>query len=322
MENLIFALNATVPLFLMILLGWFLRRVGILNEAFNKCANDYVFQCSLPVSLFLSVAKMDFYSDFDPRFCLFCFTGTTVMFFGVWGLAWLWMKDKSQIGAFAQAACRSSAAILGVALAVNIYGNSGLVPMMIMSAVPFFNVYAVLILSFSPHLDSQGELVTASGGGNTLKKACLNVIRNPLIIGVVLGIPFAVFQWKLPTFALNTLNSIGGTASPVALLVIGASFSGGEAMTRWKGAVLAAVIKLFLLPAVFLPLAAFCGFRESALIAILIMTGSPTTVSCFVMAKKMGGDSVLTSNTVLISTLLGAVSITMWLYFLRGFGLI
>lgn len=321
MDNFVFALNATIPLFLMILLGWFLRKIGILNAVFNKCANDYVFQCALPVSLFLSIAKMDFYSDFDLGFCLFCFAGTTVMFFGVWAVAWLGMKDRSQIGAFSQAACRSSAAILGVALAVNIYGDSGLVPMMIMAAVPFFNVYSVMILSFSPHLDEQGRLVSAKDGG-AVKKAFGNVIRNPLIIGIVLGIPFAVFQWKLPTFAMNTLNSIGGTASPIALLVIGASFSGGEAMTRWKAGTLAAIIKLFFLPAVFLPLAVLCGFRESALIAILIMTGSPTTVSCFVMAKKMGGDGVLTSNTVLISTLMGSVSITMWLFLLRGLGVI
>ena len=99
MENFIFALNATVPVFLLIALGFFLQRVGFLNDAFNKTANEYVFRCALPVSLFRSIAGMDFYSEFDLGFCLFCFLGTTVMFLGIWAAAWIFLKDKGQVGA-------------------------------------------------------------------------------------------------------------------------------------------------------------------------------------------------------------------------------
>ena len=95
MENFFFALNATVPVFLVILAGYFLQRVGLLNDGFNRTANQYVFQCALPVSLFRSIAGMDFYSEFDPRFCLFCFAATTGMFLGVWGASALLLRDKS-----------------------------------------------------------------------------------------------------------------------------------------------------------------------------------------------------------------------------------
>lgn len=320
MGNFIFALNATVPLFLVIGLGYFLQRINFLNAPFNKTANEYVFRCALPVSLFRSIAGMDFYSDFDPRFCLFCFLGTTVMFAGSWAASWLLVKDKGQIGAFAQASVRSSAAVLGVALATNIYGDAGMVPMMIMSAVPFFNVYAVLILSFSPQVDEEGHLLPAAQGMEAVKKACLNVVKNPLILGILAGLPFALLRIQVPAMVDSALKSIGGTATPIALLVIGASFSGSEAIKRLKGAVVSSFIKLFLLPAIFLPLAAVLGFRDSQMIAILIMVGAPTTVSCFVMAKNMNADSVLTSNTVLLSTLLSALSITFWLYLMRLFG--
>lgn len=322
MENFLFALNATVPVFLIIFLGFLLQKVHLLNDAFNKTANEFVFKCALPVSLFRSMAGMDFYSEFDPGFCLFCFTATTVMFLGVWAAAWGLMKDKGQVGAFAQASARSSAAILGVALAVNIYGDSGMVPMMIMSSVPFFNVYSVLILSFSPHVDGEGRLIPAAHGSGAVKAACVNVAKNPLIIGILLGIPFALLRLTVPAMLDSALKSVGATATPVALLVVGASFSGSEALKRWKGAVCSAFVKLFLLPGIFLPLAALLGFRESELIAILIMAGSPTTVACFVMAKNMHADGVLTSNAVLLSTILSAVSITFWLYLLRAFGLI
>ena len=97
MDSFVFALDTTMPVFLVILLGWFLRRVGILNEGFCKPADQYVFKCALPVSLFLSIAKMDVYSDFDPAFCLFCFTVTAVVFLGVWALTSRLMKDKAYL---------------------------------------------------------------------------------------------------------------------------------------------------------------------------------------------------------------------------------
>ena len=320
MENFTFALNATIPVFLVIALGYVLQRVHFLNDAFNKTANEFVFRCALPVSLFRSIAGMDFYGEFDLEFCLFCFLGTTAMFLGIWAAAWLFMKDRGQVGAFSQASARSSAAVLGIALAVNIYGDAGMVPMMIMSAVPFFNVYSVLILSFSPQVDEEGHLLPAARGLGAVKKACVNVAKNPLILGILAGLPFALLRVKVPVMLDSALSSIGATATPIALLVVGASFSGGEAVKHWRGAVVSSLVKLFLLPGIFLPLAAMLGFRNSQMIAILIMTGSPTTVASFVMAKNMHADGVLTANAVLLSTVLSAVSITIWLYLMKTIG--
>lgn len=323
MENFIFAVNATMPVFLMILLGWFLRRLGILNDGFSKAGNQYVFKCALPVSLFQSISSMDLYSDFKLEFCLFCFLATTVIFLGIWGLSWLMLKDRSMVGAFAQASARSSAAILGVALAMNIYGDAGMVPMMIIAAVPFFNIYAVLILTFSPQMDEEGRLLPPAGSESSMvKTACINVLKNPIILGVLAGVPFSLLRIQLPVILDSTLDMVGGTASPVALLVVGASFSGAEALKKWKPAVAATFVKLILLPAIFLPLAAWLGFRNSEMVAILIMVGSPTTVACYVMAKSMRNDGVLTSNVVVLSTLFSSVSITLWLFFLRSFALI
>ena len=222
MDSFVFALDTTMPVFLVILLGWFLRRVGILNEGFCKPADQYVFKCALPVSLFLSIAKMDVYSDFDPLFCLFCFTVTAIVFLGVWALTSRLMKDKALVGEFSQAAVRSSAAILGVALNTNIYGDAGMVPMMVLSAVPFFNVYAVLILQFSPHTDENGRLIPPErNGAAAVRCALVNVVKNPIILGILLGVPFSLLRVKLPGILASTLSTIGGTATPVALLAVG-----------------------------------------------------------------------------------------------------
>ena len=139
MSDFIFSLNATVPIFLIMVLGWFLMRIGLFTKEFNKVADKYVFKVALPVLLFKDIATADIRSDFNPAFVLFCMVTTIVMFLVIWGLSYICIKDKTQVGAFAQASARSSAAVLGIALAVNIYGDSGMVPMMIMSAVPFFS---------------------------------------------------------------------------------------------------------------------------------------------------------------------------------------
>lgn len=322
MDSFLFSLNATLPIFLVILLGWFLGKIGLLNDAFNKTANTYVFQCALPVSLFLSIAEMDFYSDFDLGFCLFCFVGTAVMFLAAWGIAWLFVRDRGQVGAFAQASARSSAAILGIALAVSIYGEAGMVPMMIVSAVPLFNVFSVMILCFSPQIDENGNPLPRQQGASAVAAACLDVIKNPLILGILIGLPFPLLRLSLPPIIGSALKSVGGTASPIALLVVGATLSGSQTKIRWKTALGATMVKLLLLPGIFLPVGALLGFRNSALVAILIMAGSPTTVAAFVMAKNMHADSTLTSGVIILATLLSSATITFWLFVLRSFGLI
>lgn len=164
-------------------------------------------------------------------------------------------------------------------------------------------------------MDEDGHLLPAAKGTEAVKRACMDVLKNPLIIGIVLGLPFALFQWKIPVMVDSALSMVGGTASPVALLVVGASFSGGKALPRWKSAMVSSLVKLWLLPLIFLPMAAMMGFHGCEMIAILIMVG-------FVMAKNMHADTVLTSNAVRISTVFSSVSITFWLFALRSFGLI
>lgn len=125
-------------------------------------------------------------------------------------------------------------------------------------------MYAVLILQFSPHVDENGRLIAPErDGGAAVKRALCNVAKNPIILGILLGVPFSLLRVKLPTILSSTLNTIGGTATPVALLAVGASFSSGEAAKCVKPALLATAIKLFILPAIFLPIAAMMASRAA-----------------------------------------------------------
>ena len=149
MDNFIFSVNVTIPIFLIILLGYILRRIGFLTDEFVRVANKYVFIVALPVMLFRDIAGSDVRKDMNVKFLLFCMIVTIIMFFLVWGIAKLTLKDKTMVGAFAQAGARGSAAILGVAFVENICGEIGMTPLMIVAAVPFFNILSVIILVFN-----------------------------------------------------------------------------------------------------------------------------------------------------------------------------
>lgn len=172
-------------------------------------------------------------------------------------------------------------------------------------------------------MDENGRLIAPErDGGAAVKRALCNVAKNPIILGILLGVPFSLLRVKLPDDSFLDAQYHWRHGDAVALLAVGASFSSGEAAKCVKPALLATAIKLFILPAVFLPIAAMMGFTGSAMIAILIMVGSPTTVSCYVMAKNMGYKGVLTSSVVMLATVLSSISLTLWIFLLRLFGLL
>jgi hypothetical protein len=311
-----FSLNATMPIFLVMILGWALMRVHFFSEEFVKTADKYVFKVALPVLLFQDIATADITEVMDMHFVLFCMISTILMFLGVWLFSWLFIRDKSMVGAFAQAAARGSAAILGIAFVQNIYGDSGMAPLMIISAVPFYNILSVIILTF--HSKDQAGLDKKV----QIRNACINVAKNPIIWGILTGLLFALSGLSLPVIPAKAISYVANTATPIALLTIGAGFQGKQALSKIRPALAACFIKLIALPAIFFPFALYFGFRQSELVAILVMLGSPTTVSCYIMAKNMGNDEVLTSSVIVLATLLSSITLTGWIYLLRTFGLI
>ncbi len=311
LDNFVFSLNATLPVFFVMLVGVLLKKVGLFSDSFASSVDKYVFKVALPVLLFKDISEMNIGEAFDLKFVLFCAVTSVSMFLLAWLIAKLFVKDKSMVGAFAQGAARGSAAILGIALVQNIYGSSGKAPLMILVAVPVFNIMSVIILTLGASRENKSF-------SEDVKKALFGIITNPIILGILVGVPFALLDITLPAVISKTVSSISVTATPMALLSVGASFSLGRAMSKIKPALGASFIKLFLLPLLFLPLAVVFGFRGSELVSILIMLASPTTVTCYVMAKNMDNDSVLSSNIIVLATLLSSVSITLWVFVLRS----
>lgn len=312
MDSFIFSLEATVPVFMIIILGYILMRVGFLTKEFTEVADRYVFKVALPVLLFKQIGTADIRSEFDIRFVLFCMIVTTVMFGVVWLLARIFIRDKSMVGAFTQGSVRGSAAILGIAFIDNIYGSSGMGPLMIVSAVPLYNIYSVIILTV--------EVRDNKNGKEAIKKSFINVLKNPIIIGIFLGMIVACTGLKIPAIPLKAINSVAATATPIALIVVGAGFEGKKAIAKTGPTLVAVFIKLIVLPLIFLPVAVKMGFRREALVAIIIMLGSPTTVTCYIMAKNMNNDEVLSGSIVVLATLLSSFTLTGLVFLMRYMG--
>ena len=314
MDNLIFSLNATVPVFLLMILGLVLRKLNWIDDVFASKMNQFVFKVPLPLLVFLDLATVDFEESWDFKFVAFCFVVTLISILLSAGTSLLW-KDRSIRGEFIQASYRSSAAILGIALIQNIYGSAGMGPLMIIGSVPLYNMMAVVVLSvFKPGQSGLNRQV--------VKKTLWGIVTNPIIIGIAAGLFWSAFKLPLAGIPEKVISNVAETATPLGLMAMGASFDIKKALQTGKPAVTASVIKLAGFCALFLPVAVALGFREEELVAILIMLGSATTVSCYVMAKNMGHEGTLTSSTVMLTTLFSAFTLTGWLFLLRSMRLI
>lgn len=314
MENLIFSLNATLPIFFTMVLGWFFRKAGLMDAQFVNKMNKFVFQAALPVLVFQDLATVDFLEVWDFRFVGFCFLATLISILGVTAFSYVW-KDKRIQGEFIQASYRSSAAILGIAFIQNIYGNAGMAPLMIIATVPLYNIMAVVVLSImKPERGRMNKELLL----NTLK----GIMTNPIILGIAAGVFWSLLKFPMPQILGKTVKNVAVLATPLGLMAMGASFELKQATERIKPAFTASLIKLVVLAGIFLPAAVRMGFREEKLVAILVMLGSATTVSCYIMAKNMGHEGTLTSSTVMLTTLGSAFTLTGWLYILKTLALI
>ncbi len=314
-KDFLFSVGAILPVFGVMVLGFLLRRRGFLTQGFCQTGNRLVFNLCLPAMLLRQIASMGGVRASDGSFLLYAFAATLAGVLAVWLPAHFFMKNKTQVGAFAQGAFRGNTALLGAALLQSICGSQAYAPLIILAAVPVYNVLSVVVLSLE------------AGGGGMLDRARVlgalkQVARNPILLGILAGMPFALTGRSIPLPADKVLSMLGGLASPLSLLVIGAGFRWQAALEKRRTTLLAALVKLVLLPAAALPPAAALGFRGEALVALLVMSGTPSAVSSYIMAENMGNDGVLANGIVAVTTLLSAVTLTGWIFLLRTLQLI
>ena len=327
LESFIYSFNSVAPIFLLVILGMGLKLVGFLNDDFCKIADKLVFKVALPFEMFKSVSQTEFEKIFSKEnidIIVYFIIGIIVAFIVLCFVTPLFIKEDPKRGAFIQGAVRGNFAIFAIPLAYNMFKEAGKLaatPLLPVVTI-MFNVLAVIVFSIFSPKDNEKK----SGIGSILKQIMFSVVKNPLIIGIVLGLLFSLLKTNtgvnIPPFILEPVSDVASCAVPLALISIGVNFKPENLRGRIGMAAWGMAIKNLVMPAIAVTVAIFLGFRGIALTMVLISFGSPTSVSSYIMAKNMHGDSELAGQILLLTTVCSLVTVFMFIFILKNFAFI
>lgn len=312
---LLFALSITVPIFVVILLGTALKRIRFINDEFIRVASNLVFTVGLPASLFFGTAKTDFSQLANPDHLAVMVAMTLLVFAGSILAARLHVPERADRGVYVQGAFRGNLVIIGIAFCTNAFGDAGLAlaAMPVAVLVALYNVLSVYVLSAS---------INGSGSGNSLGKILMGIIKNPLIIGILMGLVASLAGLPLPQLLLDTGDYFADLTIPLALLCIGGMMD-LSAPRHAGGPALGSVIwKLIVSPLLACAFAIALDIRGTELAVIFFLAASPTAAASFVMTRSMGGNAALAANIVVLSTLGSLLTVTGGLVLLKYAGLV
>lgn len=331
------AANAVLPIILLILLGYLLKRAGFLGKEFLKTGNKLVFKVCLPAMLFINVYDIDSFSSIHWDIVIYCVLSVFVIFLLGFVTAVVGTKVPERRGVILQCTFRSNTAIIGLSFAAMLGGEEAVAVAAIVSAfaIPVFNVLAVIALTiFVGKSDSEHHNVS-----NIL----LNIAKNPLIISVALGLVcLGIRGWQQQMFggvkfALNgqlkflytALNNLKSVASPLALLVLGGQFEFSAVRGLFREIVIGTAWRTVIAPVLGIGGAILlsrctglltCGTNEFP--ALIAMYGSPVAVSSAIMAGQMGNDEQLATQLVVWTSLCSIVTIFLTVCILMATGLL
>ena len=309
--DLIFSANVVVPIFLLIILGYFLTRIKLWDEHFLKIANQVCFKCLLPVLLFYNVATANIFEVFNLKLiiyvclcaCLLC----GVLFF----IVPFFVKDNKRRGVMIQGTFRSNFLLFGVPLGLSIGGNEGAVLAAVVAAfyVPVINMLSVISL-----------YVFSDSENKNLKSALLGIIKNPLIIGGVSGLVFSLIRnsigFELPVMIDTTLFNIKSAATPIAFLILGGDLKFGNMLRNVKFSIFSVLGKVAIIPTVMLSISALLGFNKLEMAILIAVFATPNAVSSYAMARNYEADHELAGEIITLGTMLSVF--TMFVFITIG----
>lgn len=339
-DVLLFALNAVVPILLLILLGYFLRATGFFDEKFAKAANKLMFRVALPVLLFYNIYTVESMEVFNFSAILYAAIGVLVLFALGMVIAILTIPDRRQRGVVVQCTYRSNFAIIGLPLGAALGGAAGSALTAIVSAItiPLFNVLAVFALTvFVEGSDGEGKHRI------DVKALLKKIATNPLILGVLAGIAALVVRSFIPqnadgeiAFSLSrdlpmiyqAIKWLANMATPLALISLGGQFSFRATGQMWRQVVIGTGMRIVVAPALGI-LGAFLltklGIMQAdhaQYAAFIALFGSPVAASSAIMAAEMGNDEQLAAQYVVWTSVGSAVTIFLIAVVCRSAGLL
>jgi malonate transporter len=267
-QSLLFSFSVIGPICILLFLGWFLKRIKLINDAFVDNASKLVFQVTLPALLFLSIVNADRSVKINPLYIAYGLMANLSFFLLTTFSCKLFIKEKQDHGVIIQGGFRANTAIIGLTYVANVYGDAGvaLAAVYVASTTILYNILAVICLT-----STQSKL-----GLQGLKDVTRSIEKNPLIIGITLGVLLLILDIKVPTMLLDTGQYFANMTLPLALLCTGATLNLRELSNKGLDAWFASFFKLLLAPILITGGAYLWGFSRFELGLLLFMTAAPT----------------------------------------------
>ena len=313
MDGLIFSVNSVAPVFLLVLVGIGLRYGGLIDETAVTRISSIVFTVAIPALTFTEISKTRFNEVFDGAIVLLSVGGTLLFYCLAWAASYAIVKDPRGRGPFIQGTMRGNNVIISLAIILNLYGEAALSKGAVVMAflMPLYNVLSVVALTLPLH----------RRGSVSIRVLLKKIVTNPIIISILLALPFSYFEIRMPKVVDRSLGYLSQMTLPLALLNVGASL---KISSLWNSfpAVVSSLTKVVVFPLSVTALAVALGIRGEPLGILFLIIAAPTAVASFVMARAMDNDSEMAAAIIAITTLLSIITIGAGLYVLRSTGLI
>ncbi len=300
-------LNTIIPIFSVIVLGWFARQKGVVPPEFLGPANRLVYYIAIPAMVFGAIAKSSLKTEFNPQVLGLTLVAILLGF----GLTWIMGRvihlPSRRSGTFVQNAFHGNLGYIGLAVAYYFLGSDGFASASIL--IGFMMILQNLLSVFALQYYAD-----AAPSSHSPRKIIVKVVGNPVILSAISGIAFSLTGVALPVIVVRTLGIISGMSLPLALLLIGASLSFNLITSRFRHLVLANLIKLVVLPGLGFVLYCLGNVPAELYLPGLILLASPSATISYVMAREMNGDPEFAVAAISSSTLLSAVTFTLWLH--------
>lgn len=299
-----------LPVFLVIGLGFCLKRGGMIQDDFLLTLNRLIYYIALPALLFFKISGADFSANFNADLL----SGMVVACLVVFALSYIYgiVRGYSPpvLGAFCQASLRGNVAYIGLAMSYNAYGESGftIAGIMLGFIVPIYNLLSIFALSLPRRRENNGKMPRGLAG---------EIVLNPLILASAAGITWSYLQLTLPLIIAGTLEIVTGMSLPLALIAVGASFSFRK-LQGDVGVIAAALFfKTVLMPILTALFLFYLGVHGQDLAIGILLAGAPTASAAYIQAQHLHGDAELSGAIIMLSTLCSLFTYTAALYLLR-----
>jgi predicted permease len=299
-------ISTIIPIFAVIILGWFARWKGFMPPDFLAPANRLVYYLAIPAMIFHSISKASLKTQFDSTVLTVTLLAVIAVFAFAWGVGLTRRVERKQLGTFMQCSFHGNLGYVGLAVAYYYLGSEGLVRASIIAGFIMILQNFLAVVALQLHAENM-ELK------KNIREVVLRILGNPVIVSALAGILYSVAGLPLPLILDRSLAILSGLALPMALLIIGASLSFEVMQLQLLRVLSTSVMKLILLPGLGLIFYRSCGLALQDYLPGLILLASPSATLTYVMAKEMNGDTDFAVAAISISTMLSAITFTIWL---------